>query len=67
METKAALVLAPEAPYPLMGGGAFRTASLVHYLAQTRPVDLILFRQPDAPDPGAQLPPGQVRRSCVFH
>ena len=50
----AALLLAPEAPYPLTGGGALRTASLVHYLAQRRAVDLIVFRQPGAPDPAAQ-------------
>jgi hypothetical protein len=49
-----------------MGGGAFRTASLLHYLAQTRPVDIILFRQPGAPDPAAQLPPGLVRRATVI-
>ena len=66
MGTDAALVLAPEAPYPLMGGGAFRTASLIHYLARTRPVDLILFRQPGAPDPAAQLPRGLVRRASVI-
>jgi len=57
-----ALVLAPEAPYPLRGGGALRTASLIQYLARTRPVDLILFRQPGAPDPAALLPAGLVRR-----
>ena len=61
-----ALVLAPEAPYPLVGGGALRTASLIHYLAQTRPVDLILFRQPGAPDPVAQLPTGLARRVSVI-
>jgi len=66
MSSNAALVLAPEAPYPLAGGGALRTASLIHYLARTRPVDLILFRQPGAPDPASLLPPGLVRRSSVI-
>jgi glycosyltransferase involved in cell wall biosynthesis len=61
-----ALVLAPEAPYPLRGGGALRTASLIQYLAHTRPVDLILFRQPGAPDPATQLPAGLVRRVSVI-
>ena len=61
-----ALVLAPEAPYPLRGGGALRTASLIQYLARTRPVDLILFRQPGTPDPAAQLPAGLVRRVSVI-
>jgi glycosyltransferase involved in cell wall biosynthesis len=66
LATDAALVLAPEAPYPLMGGGAFRTASLIHYLARSRPVDLILFRQPEAPDPAAAIPAGLVRRVSVI-
>ena len=66
MSPEPALVLAPEAPYPLVGGGALRTASLVHYLARTRPVDLIVFRQPGAPDPGGQLPAGLARRVSVI-
>ena len=61
-----ALVLAPEVPYPLAGGGALRTASLVEYLAQTRPVDLIVFRQPGAPDPRTDLPAGLVRDTSVI-
>jgi glycosyltransferase involved in cell wall biosynthesis len=60
------LVLAPEAPYPLAGGGALRTASLIQYLARTRPVDLILFRQPGAPDPASHLPAGLIRRTSVI-
>ena len=55
-------MLAPEAPYPLAGGGALRTASLVHYLAQRGAVDLIVFRQPGEPDPGKELPAGLVRK-----
>ena len=69
METDArasALVLAPEAPYPLAGGGALRTASLLEYLAQRRAIDLIVFRQPGAADPIAALPPGLVRRVTVL-
>jgi glycosyltransferase involved in cell wall biosynthesis len=60
-----ALVLAPETPYPLAGGGALRTASLLHYLAIGHDVDLVVFRQPGAPDPGRQLPAGLVRRVWV--
>jgi polysaccharide biosynthesis protein PslH len=56
-----AVVVAPEAPYPLAGGGALRTASLIHYLARTRPVDLIAFRQPGAPHPAKLMPAGLVR------
>src|ERR1035438_5884790 len=62
-----ALVLAPEPPYPLVGGGALRTASLIHYLARTRDVDLILFQQPGAPDPVQDLPAGLARRVSVIH
>ena len=57
----AALLLAPETPYPLAGGGALRTASLLHYLASRYAVDLIVFRQPGAPDPARDLPPSLVR------
>ena len=60
-----ALVLAPETPYPLAGGGALRTASLLHYLAIGYDVDLVVFRQPGAADPGQQLPAGLVRRVWV--
>jgi glycosyltransferase involved in cell wall biosynthesis len=50
------LVLSPEAPFPAVGGGALRTASLVHYFARRGPVDLILFRQPGEADPAAAIP-----------
>jgi glycosyltransferase involved in cell wall biosynthesis len=59
-------MLAPEAPYPLAGGGALRTASLLHYLARTYAVDLIVFRQPGAADPRKDLPPNLVRRVVVI-
>ena len=48
----------PAAP----GGGALRTASLLEYLARRYDVDLIVFRQPGAPDPAALIPAGLVRR-----
>ena len=63
---RSALLLAPEAPYPLAGGGALRTASLLHHLARSYKVDLLVFRQPGAPDPGAHLPAGLVRRIFVI-
>jgi hypothetical protein len=59
-----ALLLAPETPYPLMGGGAMRTASLLHYLAHY--VDLIVFRQPGAAHPAEHLPAGLVRHLTVI-
>ena len=63
---RSAIVLAPEAPYPLAGGGALRTASLLHYLAQNHAVDLVVFRQPGAPHPAELLPGGLVRRVFVL-
>lgn len=56
------MFLTPEAPYPLEGGGALRSASLLQYLACTHDVDVIVFRQPGAPDPVMQFPPGIARR-----
>jgi polysaccharide biosynthesis protein PslH len=61
-ERPRALFLAPEAPYPLAGGGALRTASVLHYLARKYVVDAILFHHPGAPQPATQLPPGLVDR-----
>ena len=61
-----ALFLAPEAPYPLAGGGALRSASLLQYLARGYDVDLILFRQPGAAHPEHDLPPGIARRVAVL-
>jgi len=65
-ERPTALVLSPEAPYPLSGGGALRSASLIHGLARTHTVDLIVFREPGAPDPLVALPAGLVRRAHVI-
>jgi glycosyltransferase involved in cell wall biosynthesis len=48
-----ALVLCPEAPYPITGGGSMRTACLVEYLRQHYDVDLIVFREPGRPRPEA--------------
>ncbi len=62
----AAVVMAPEAPYPLAGGGAMRTASLLHYLAGRYDVDLVAFRQPGGPHPSGHLPQGLVRRLHVI-
>lgn len=64
---KSALVLSPEVPYPMHGGGALRTASLIHYLAQNYEVDLVVFHEPSAPDPLGALPPGLVRDAHVIH
>jgi glycosyltransferase involved in cell wall biosynthesis len=63
---EAALLLSPEAPYPLHGGGQLRTASILHYLTQHYDVDLLVFREPGAADPREELPPGLVREAVVL-
>jgi glycosyltransferase involved in cell wall biosynthesis len=60
-----ALFISAEAPYPLAGGGALRSASLLNFLARRYAVDMIVFREPGAADPRAALPPGLVRRLHV--
>lgn len=46
----------------MRGGGALRTASLLHFLGQFYDLDLIVFRQPGAAHPAETLPSGLVRR-----
>ncbi len=50
---RSALVLSPEAPYPVAGGGALRTASILEYLGPRYALDVVMFREPGAPDPRA--------------
>jgi glycosyltransferase involved in cell wall biosynthesis len=57
------LMLSPEPPYPLQGGGAFRTASLLNYFARFAAVDLIFISETGLPAP---LPPGLVRSQTVI-
>lgn len=59
-------MLAPETPYPLAGGGALRTASLLEYLSRHYDLDLIVFRQPAAFDPASVIPAGKLRRTVVI-
>ena len=61
MATGRALFLVPEAPYPTHGGGALRSASLLEYLAGRYDVDVIVFREPGAPDPAPLFPTGVAR------
>ncbi|HVX67514.1 MAG TPA: glycosyltransferase family 4 protein [Bryobacteraceae bacterium] len=61
-----ALLVAPEAPYPPVGGGPLRTASLVEYLARRYVLDVIAFREPGAPDPRGLFPSGTVRAVHVI-
>jgi polysaccharide biosynthesis protein PslH len=59
-------MLSPETPYPLHGGGALRTASLLNYLSQNFDVDLITFRQRPDQDPAAAIPVGLVQSVQVI-
>lgn len=64
METAAlprALLLAPEAPYPVWGGGALRSASLLEYLGSRYALDVIVFREPHAADPARSMPRRLIR------
>ena len=61
-----ALFLAPEAPYPLAGGGPMRSASILECLAQSYDVDVIVFREPDAVDPILKFPAGLVKNITVI-
>jgi glycosyltransferase involved in cell wall biosynthesis len=61
-----ALMLGPESPYPLVGGGALRSAALMHYLAAHYELDLVVFREESAPQPAQSLPHGLVRRLQVI-
>ena len=61
------LIVSPEPPYPLHGGGAFRIASLLHYFSQFAKVDLVLFS--DSGKPAVfppDVPPGLVRSQTVI-
>jgi polysaccharide biosynthesis protein PslH len=61
-----ALLLVPEAPFPVAGGGALRTASLLHYVAARYPTDVIVFREPAAEDPRRLFPRDLVRNITVI-
>lgn len=60
------LFLSPEAPFPPVGGGALRSASLLAYLAQRSSVDRILFRQPGVEDPSTAIPSEYSGENCVI-
>ena len=61
-----ALILCPEPPYPLHGGGALRSGAVLNYLARSYFLDAVFFRQKDWADPAASLPPGLVHESLTI-
>lgn len=62
MRPKALLVL-PEAPYPPVGGGALRTASIVESLAKRYELEAVHFGLAGEPDPAAAWPAGRLAAS----
>lgn len=52
---RTALVLSPEPPWPTIGGGALRTASLLEYLRGRYRVSVVVFRETGARAP--EFPP----------
>lgn len=61
-----ALFLSPESPYPTIGGGPLRSASLLEYLSQRFSVHAIVFRQDGDADPARGIPAGMVERLDVL-
>src|SRR5579872_773756 len=66
MSSPRALLVSPEPPYPMQGGGAIRTASILEHLARGHDVDVIVFRERGSPDPKGQFPSGLVREIVVL-
>ena len=62
MPETSALMLCPEAPYPVMGGGPMRTACILEYLARKYTLDVITFREPGSPDPQDAIPGSRAQR-----
>lgn len=61
-----ALFLAPETPYPMVGGGALRSASVLEYLTRRYAVDAVVFRQPESRDPVIDFPAGMIQDLLVI-
>jgi glycosyltransferase involved in cell wall biosynthesis len=62
MRPKALLVL-PEAPYPPVGGGALRTASIVESLAKRYELEAVHFGLAGEPDAATAWPAGHLQAS----
>ncbi|HEY6392449.1 MAG TPA: glycosyltransferase family 4 protein [Bryobacteraceae bacterium] len=62
-----ALFLSPQAPYPAIGGGPLRSASLLEYLARRFDVHAVVFREPGDPDPALAIPSGRIEKLDVLN
>lgn len=61
-----ALIILPEAAYPVAGGGPLRTACILEFLATRFDLDAIHFRLSGDPDPFAQYPDGMIDRRAII-
>jgi glycosyltransferase involved in cell wall biosynthesis len=61
-----ALFLSAESPYPMIGGGPLRSASLLEYLSRHFSVHAIVFRQEGDPDPKRFIPAGLLEKLDVL-
>jgi glycosyltransferase involved in cell wall biosynthesis len=62
-----ALFLCAESPYPTIGGGPLRSASLLEFLTQRYEVDITLFNEERSLDPRPNFPPGSARRISIVN
>jgi len=61
------LFLSAESPYPTVGGGPLRSASLLEFLTQRYEVDVTLFHEEQSPDPRIYFPEGRARRISIIN
>ncbi len=61
-----ALIVCPEAPYPVRGGGSLRTAAMLEYLARRYRLDAIFFAEVGSPDPRPLIPAGLVHDTALI-
>ena len=60
------LFLSPESPYPAIGGGPLRSASLLEYLSRHFSVHAIVFKQEGDPDPARFIPADWLEKLDVL-
>jgi len=62
-----ALFLSPESPFPMIGGGALRSASVLQFLTERlgAEVHAIVFREQGSADPALAMPRGRVAKLDV--
>lgn len=63
---RSALMLLPEAPYPVIGGGPLRTASIIEGLASQFELTAIHYRLSGEPDPATHYPPKLLKSSYTL-